>query len=72
VKFLDTEHVRLSLLHLHQHGRELTPDELREIAHIGLEAVRKAMRAEGKEVPDDDEALFLLLQEGKHATGQNP
>ena len=59
---LDDEHLRLALLRLHQTGRELTPEELREATKQGMAAIRAALRSQGYEVPDDDAELFLYLQ----------
>jgi hypothetical protein len=62
VKFLDTEHIRLATLHLHEKGRELTPDQLRDIARGAFDSFRKSMREQGFDVPDDDEALFRMMR----------
>ena len=59
---LDDEHLRLALLRLHQTGRELTPEELREATKQAMAVIRAGFRSQGYEVPDDDAELFLSLQ----------
>jgi len=59
---LDDEHMRLALLRLHQTGRELTPEELREATQQAMAVIRAGFRSQGYEVPDDDAELFLSLQ----------
>jgi hypothetical protein len=64
MKFLDPEHIRKAALHLHEHGRELTPDEVQQITRTALDRFRKGMEDQGFPMPADDRELLRIMLEG--------
>ena len=60
---LGKEHNQKVLKLLHDRGIEVTPNELVETRKKAYAKIRKAMRAIGWDVPDDDTELFLLICE---------
>ena len=63
MKPLGSEHNARTRNLLAEKGIEMTPDELVETRKAAYATIRKEMRKRGYEMPDDDEALFRLIQQ---------
>jgi hypothetical protein len=47
---------------MHEEGAELTPSEVERVAASGLARLRRALRENGFDVPDDDLGLIRWLR----------
>jgi hypothetical protein len=46
-----------------KHGVEMTPDQVDETRRKAFATIRRAMRAKGYEMPDDDEGMLILMRQ---------
>jgi hypothetical protein len=69
MKPLGKKHTQAALKHLADKGIEMTPDEIAVHHKAAYATIRSELRKRGfKNVPDDDEGLFLLMSAIKNGT----